>query len=221
MLVRIAQLVARLVDELALALEGLVDPAEHPVEGVGQAPQLVVGPTQADPTGQVAGLDLVDRSGDLADGTQHPPAHQPTDDEAHEEQAHQRAERVGAQRLEGPLVGPALHELGEAVEVDATRNLDGHDVGRHLLVVERVRQTDVDAGDDEGGEPEHDARVDDRETEADRAEPRREPVGQPLAPRVEPRVHLRRRGDHRVLARAGFPSVGGRRRGHGHGDSRR
>ena len=44
---RVAQLVRRLLDELALALEGLVEAAEHVVEGVGQLVELVVGPARS------------------------------------------------------------------------------------------------------------------------------------------------------------------------------
>ena len=75
-----AQLVRGVGDEVALAGEGAVQPAEHAVEGVGELAELVGGPRQVDPLAEVLARDAPCRGGDLAQGRERASGEQPADD---------------------------------------------------------------------------------------------------------------------------------------------
>ena len=77
----------RLLDEPALALERLVDPAEHLVEGVGELAQLV-GRARRRLMRRDRSVAWMSRAtaGDATDRREHPAGDEPPDHEAGEEQ---------------------------------------------------------------------------------------------------------------------------------------
>ena len=106
------------------------------------------------------------------------PGDHPADREARDEERAERAEREDAEVVQRPLVHLVLERLrvderpllGLAAVVHG-HLLDDHRL-RDRLVAEAEREAEVEPGDEERGDAEEDARVEQRQPDADRAEGR-------------------------------------------------
>ena len=78
-----AQIVAGVVEELALVGEGALEPVEHRVKA-GTAGHLVTA-ADLEAAAEVGPLDLLGGAADVADGARHPPGHDPRGDAGEEE----------------------------------------------------------------------------------------------------------------------------------------
>lgn len=168
---RAAQLVRGVVDELALGAEGLVEPVEHRVHRVGEVAEFVLRAVQADALRQVGGLDLGRRTGDGADGAQGTPGEHPADREAGDGEAAEHDEGETAEVgeclvVDGRLDLLDLHrlDLPDVYVVDVLRGRELFGDGVRLAA---ALDREIRPAEDERGEHEQQAGVEDRETEAD------------------------------------------------------
>ena len=169
---RRAELVRGVGDEAALRGEGEVEPREHGVEGVGEPLQLVVRAAELDPPRELPRLDLARHVGDVRDRREHPARDHPSHRQARDEERAERAEREVAQVAQGALVDLLLEGLRvderPLLELAAVvhRHLLDDDRLRDRLVAEAERETEVEPGDEECGDEEEDARVEQRQAHA-------------------------------------------------------
>jgi hypothetical protein len=105
---RVAKLVRGVGDEAPLRVERCVEPAEHAIERVREAPELVCGPPEVDPAREVGCLDLVCDARNAVDRRENTPRYDPADAETYDEEDTERAERELAQGLQGMLVDLSL-----------------------------------------------------------------------------------------------------------------
>jgi hypothetical protein len=132
---RPAKLVGGVGDEAALGIQGVllgveggIQPAQQPVDGVGQVLELVVGPGHGEALVQVGLGDLAGGGGDGPQGPQHPTGHQPAGrdgDRQHDRQGdagqdQQLPQRVGAAAL-GEVDGRRSRAAGHGDGVTGAR----------------------------------------------------------------------------------------------------
>ena len=161
-------------DEATLGGEGDVEPGEHGVEGVGQPLQLVVRPAELDPPRELPRLDLARDIGDVRDRREHPARDHPPDRETRDEEGAERAEREVAQVAQRALVDLLLEGLcvDERPFLELAAVVHGHPLDddrlRHRLVAEAEREAEIQPRDEQGGDEEEDARVEQRQANSDR-----------------------------------------------------
>ena len=163
--------------EPPLAGESSVEPLEHPVEGVGEPGDLVVGALEGDAAAQIGGLDLSSHVGDLLHRPQNSPRHHPSDHDAQQEQGDQGEDRRFGDLVEDDLVVYRLDhphlaggQAGEHTDLDAVLD-DGAarpDVLGHRLTPQPVPEGHVDQAQQGASQTEDDGRVLHREPKADR-----------------------------------------------------
>lgn len=191
---RAAQLVRGVVDELALGAERLVEPVQHGVHRVGEVAQLVLGALQLDAFREVGGLDLRRRAGDGAYGAQGAAGEDPAEDEAGGGEAAEdgvgEAAQVGERLVvDGRLDLLELHGV-ELAHVDAVHVLLGAELLADRVGLAAAFHGHVGGAEDECGEDEQEAGVQDGEAEADgvgEGGQAREPEGKAREPEMRAR----------------------------------
>ena len=198
---RRAQLVGHVRRKRPLGAEGLVETADHAVEGVGELLQLVVGPVERDPLVEVLLRQRLRPGGQAADGPERPAGGDPPAPDRepdHHDQRDTRADQELAQRVGGDAALDAgddvTHGLGVAAglgrrhrevqhEVDALAGVPvllDDPLAAGLLVLGEARAHDEVAG----GEDEHAAHHEEqpeqqREAPADGRSPPHQPAPSP------------------------------------------
>ena len=94
------QLVRGVGDEVPLALEGVVEPLEHPVEGVGQLLELVRRPAERDPLAQVLPRHAPGRPGDPPQRAQGAAGQQPPRHDRHQRHHPERQQVLDQQPVQ-------------------------------------------------------------------------------------------------------------------------
>ncbi len=110
-----------LLDEVPLHLEGGIQPVEHVVERVGQLPELVGRPTEADPARQVGALDPPGDGGDTSDRMHDETGDVPPDRQAGEEEDRQSDDGVDPQLSQRSTVYGLLEDLQATARIVQSR----------------------------------------------------------------------------------------------------
>ena len=100
---RCAQLVARVGDEAALAVEGGGQAVEHPVDGVGQVAQLVARSVHRDPLVESLLGDALRQPGHLAQRRERAAGHQVAERDRHQQHPDAREQVLRVELIERPL----------------------------------------------------------------------------------------------------------------------
>jgi hypothetical protein len=194
-----AQLMRRVGDEVTLARERGVKPAEHPVECVRQLLQLVCRPRERDPLSEVLPGHAAGRGGDLAQWPQRPSGKPPAradSDHRHHAEREQVLDHQPVQRVAGYLCLHIMRDVRRRrVGSEAERSSGGRGVAElaEQVLAEVVMRRDIAADEQVPNRQQHRPR-----DEEDEAVQHRKPQPDRRGGSVDPQPLQAPRGHHAI-----------------------